>query len=220
MPEKAGMRELKAIGAAVRRNRQLRELTLEDIAKSSSKLDIGNLSRLERGLQGFSLEVLGAVCDALSISLGELFRQAFEAKDKGLAQRPKVGLCAYVPVLALDEVRSARELPSRLEGYDPIATTAKVGPRSFAFVVGDDSMLPEFPKGIAVVVDPQERPKHGSYVVALSDDKTVFRQYLVQGGRRYLRPLGWQMPLVELSKHDAIIGAAKQRLSFLNQAQE
>jgi transcriptional regulator with XRE-family HTH domain len=210
------MPELKAIGAAVRRNRQAQMLTLEDIAKSSGKLDIGNLSRLERGLQGFSLEILGAVCDALSISLGELFRQAFEAEDKGLAQRRKVGLCAYVPILDLHNVRSARELPSRLEDFDTIATTAKVGPHGFAFMVEDDSMLPEFPKGIAVVVDPQERPTDGSYVVAFSEDKTVFRQYLIQGGRGYLRrPLGWKLPPVEMGKHDAIIGTAKQRLSFI-----
>lgn len=213
MPKRVEIPKLKAIGAAVRQIRRDRKLTLEDVAKTSSRLDVGNLSRLETGKQGFSFEVLVAVCEALSISLGELFRLATEAKDKELG--PRTALCVYVPILGLDKVHSARDLPSRLEGYDLIATTAKVGPKSFAFIVGDDSMVPAFPKDIAVVVDPDERPQNGSYVVALSEDKTVFRQYHAQGGRRYLRSLALQLPPVELGKDDTIIGTAKQRLSFV-----
>lgn len=63
------------LGAALRRLRQLRGLTLADMAYTVG-LDPANLSRLERGKQGYSPIVLEKVAHFLGMRLSELFREA------------------------------------------------------------------------------------------------------------------------------------------------
>lgn len=60
------------IGATARRIREERGLTLEQVA-SESDTDSGNLSRFERGLQGFSEDGIRKVAAALGVHPGELF---------------------------------------------------------------------------------------------------------------------------------------------------
>lgn len=63
------------LGATLRRLRQLRDLTLADMAYTVG-LDPANLSRLERGKQGYSPIVLEKIAHFLGMRLSELFREA------------------------------------------------------------------------------------------------------------------------------------------------
>lgn len=63
------------LGAVLRQLRQARGLKLIDIAYPAGT-DAANLSRMERGKQGYSYEILAAIADTLGVTLSELFRQA------------------------------------------------------------------------------------------------------------------------------------------------
>lgn len=63
------------LGAAIRRLREIRGLKLADMAEAAGT-DAANLSRLERGQQGYSDQTLTAIAVALQIPLSELFKQA------------------------------------------------------------------------------------------------------------------------------------------------
>lgn len=63
------------LGQVIRRQRQNRQLTLNDLARVAS-ISVAMLSRLETGQTSVSLEVLSRIGAALGIELSELFRQA------------------------------------------------------------------------------------------------------------------------------------------------
>jgi SOS-response transcriptional repressor LexA len=74
------------------------------------------------------------------------------------------------------------------------------------FNVMDDSMAPEFLKGDVIYVDPNRQPVDGSYVVALfscdAEEGThrIFRQLVIAGTEKYLRPLNGRNQTVNISR--------------------
>lgn len=65
------------IGDRIRQIRTARKMTLQQMADTIDS-DVGNLSRLERGKQGFSEAMLQKIADALSIPVSELFSEEGE----------------------------------------------------------------------------------------------------------------------------------------------
>lgn len=63
------------LGTAIRRLRVIRGLNLTDVADGAGT-DAANISRVERGKQGYSHELLMAVAGVLGVRLSELFREA------------------------------------------------------------------------------------------------------------------------------------------------
>ncbi len=59
----------------------------------------------------------------------------------------------------------------------------------FALQVIDDSMEPEFKKGVIIIIDPEGLATDGSYVIALIENGYIFRQLRVHEGKYYLVPL-------------------------------
>ena len=60
------------IGERIRQIRKANKMTLSELALHVDS-DVGNLSRLERGVQGFSEQLIQKIADALSIPVAELF---------------------------------------------------------------------------------------------------------------------------------------------------
>ncbi|OWO86982.1 transcriptional regulator [Photorhabdus luminescens] len=60
------------IGEKIRKLRQAKKMTLLDLATAIDS-DVGNLSRLERGKQGYSDSILNKIAEALSVPVAELF---------------------------------------------------------------------------------------------------------------------------------------------------
>lgn len=79
---------------------------------------------------------------------------------------------------------------------------------TFALRVQGDSMMPMFQDGSIVIVEPDEILKHGSYVIAKcnNDTEVTFKQYAIDAGRAYLRPLNTQYPTLEIKEDCRIIG--------------
>lgn len=63
------------IGAVIRKIRQSKRLTLEEVAYAAGT-DAGNLSRIERGLQRCVHELLEGIAAGLGLSVAELYLQA------------------------------------------------------------------------------------------------------------------------------------------------
>ena len=71
----AGRRQLEALGELIKKQRQLAELTLRDLAE---RANVSNpyLSQIERGLHAPSVRVLKAIAGALNLSAESLLVQA------------------------------------------------------------------------------------------------------------------------------------------------
>lgn len=102
-------------------------------------------------------------------------------------------------------------------GEKMIATTANVGPQGFALRVRGDSMTnpngsPSFPEGSLIIVDPSRIAENGSYVIARLDDsdEATFKQLVIDGGHRYLKPLNPRYPILEINGNCTICGVVRQ----------
>ena len=81
----------------------------------------------------------------------------------------------------------------------------------YALRVLGDSMEPEFADGCIVIVDPAGHVQPGSYVVARVDDEPIFRQYVSESGRHWLKPLNPGYAAVEIPDLSGIVGVVTQR---------
>lgn len=87
------------------------------------------------------------------------------------------------------------------EGEEQVPTTAKVGPRAYALRVRGDSMEPKFPEGSIIIVDPDAAIDHRAFVIVRLDNEqeATFKQFIIDGDRRYLKPLNPRYPILDIS---------------------
>lgn len=81
----------------------------------------------------------------------------------------------------------------------------------FALQVLGDSMEPEFEHGSIIVLDPGHPPFSGAYVVAQYEGEFIFRQFVQEGDKRYLKPVNPNYPTIELTKPCPIKGVVWQK---------
>jgi DNA polymerase V len=81
----------------------------------------------------------------------------------------------------------------------------------YALRVLGDSMIPEFPHGAVIVVEPMTACEDGAYVVVDYQGETWFRQFVVSSGRRFLRPLNDLYPTIELTGPYTVRGLVVQQ---------
>ena len=129
---------------------------------------------------------------------------------------PGPSIRGFVPLISWAQAGNWKEITdihSVGQGEAFIPTTAKVGPLAFALPVREDSMEPEFPEGSIIIVDPDREARHGSYVVArLNEDlEATFKQLVLDGSRKYLKPLNPRYPLLDMDgKKVTICGVVVQ----------
>lgn len=94
----------------------------------------------------------------------------------------------------------------------------------YALRVKGDSMVASsgqsqsFREGDIIIVDPEKNAVHGNYVVALlpKSKEAVFKQFVIDGGIKYLKPLNPQYPMIEISNSTHICGIVVARISNIH----
>jgi len=81
----------------------------------------------------------------------------------------------------------------------------------YALRVLGDSMAPEFWDGCIIVVEPRLNAQSGEYVVADYAGDTHFRQFVVDAGRSFLKPLNDAYPAIEVTGPLTVRGVVIQR---------
>ncbi|MBY8151717.1 LexA family transcriptional regulator [Vibrio fluvialis] len=97
--------------------------------------------------------------------------------------------------------------------------TGKAHEGCFALRVKGDSMenpsgKKSIPEGAVIVVDPDAPYSSGSLVVARLDDsrEATFKQLVLDGEQKYLKPLNPQYPAIPINGNCSIIGVVKQAI--------
>ena len=105
------------------------------------------------------------------------------------------------------------------EGEKSVYTTRKVGSRAYALRVVGDSMenpngRPTYPQGSIIIVDPDREPIHSSpVIVRLEDSKqATFKQLVIEGGVRYLKPLNPRYPIMKVDRKASFCGVIVQTI--------
>ena len=93
----------------------------------------------------------------------------------------------------------------------------------YALQIKGDSMVSpslqsiSFTPGSYAIVDPNGIVTHGCYVIAAANNKkeVILRQYIEEGGVRYLKPLNSQYPLLQIEKSVKILGVVISNIYFI-----
>jgi len=171
--------ERMTIGNEIRRRRKALKWTIEELAYRIGT-DSGNLSRLERGKQGYKHETLLKIAGALGCSVSDLFAES----DQQVLSVPlgfrRIPIISYSAII--DWVESAIS-PATSETEKFLFTERNLSIDAFAVEVKDNSMLPEFKPGDRIIVDPDIVPKPGDFVIArcAKEKEATFRKYRPRG---------------------------------------
>lgn len=96
-------------------------------------------------------------------------------------------------------------------------------PNWYALSIQNDAMTAphgnqsSFHQRDVIIVDPNKTPMHGNYVIALLPNaaEVIFKQYVIDGGIRYLKPLNPQYPTVQMDEKTRILGVVITCLNSL-----
>lgn len=91
-----------------------------------------------------------------------------------------------------------------------VQTTAPVKRHTFALWVENDSMMPTFPPGIRIIVEPEIDAEVGDYVVARDKDgHTTFKRLVQDGGDYFLKPLNPDYQMKQLDGWE-VVGVVRE----------
>jgi len=119
----------------------------------------------------------------------------------------KVPLISWVRAGEWQEVIDPR-IPGDAEDW--IETTVQVRTHTFALRVQGDSMEPDFPEGMLIVVEPELDPQSGDFVVVRNGNDATFKQLIKDGADWYLKPLNLRYPIKSLESRCKIIGVVRE----------
>lgn len=199
------------IGKIIRDARKAKGWTLDELSHQV-ETDSGNLSRLERGKQFASKELLGRIMAVLGIELAQ-------TEDAGMSNVQ----------LALQPSREPKEYPliswviagewaESCDNFHPgdadtwISSTENAGTHGFWLDVKGDSMTcngnPSFPEGSRILVQPEADLISGKYYVVklLDSGESTFKQYVEDAGLKYLRPLNPSYRTIQINGNCQFIG--------------
>ena len=124
-----------------------------------------------------------------------------------------LGLRGSVPLISWVQAGQWENVIDNLgpgEG-ERIETTYKAKSHTYALRVRGDSMEPKFPAGCIIIVEPEECPSPGQFVVIRQNgDEATFKQYIEDGSSKFLKPLNDRYPIMEMRKDAVFCGVVKK----------
>ncbi len=203
------------VGTNIRKLRKAKGMTLLELANQVDS-DVGNLSRLERGVQGYSEAMLERIAAALNIAITDFFTS--ESNVEELAMRGRIPLISWVAAGNWCQVSD----PYPIDGAeDWLACPVKHGSHTYALRVRGDSMYnpgtrPSFEDGDIIFVDPDRTAVHRSLVIVRLDDENeaTFKRLLVDGEKKMLEALNaaWPDRIFPVKSNATICGVVIARI--------
>lgn len=207
----------RALGQAIRRRRTAVPFTQPQLAEAAG-IDQGSLSRIERGREEPPNEKLDRIAAALGVKVSTLWLEAEGYSD--MAAEPETTYKAagirYVPLISwvqAGEWAEAVDSFARGTGTDLVPTSVNASPRSYALRVRGPSMTNptgarSFPDGTTIIVDPTRPAENGALVIVRleNEDEATFKQLVVEGSQKWLKPLNPQFPVMPLNRPATFCG--------------
>mgnify|MGYP000147263161 CR=1 FL=1 len=184
-----------------------------------TQLDLSKKTNLSRGrIAQIETNPLAEVKGDTLVSLAKAFGYSTEQ----LLSDDKLGLLAGLklqPITKKAPIISWASLAKLVEGtfrmdqsYQWVGCPHDISDNSFALEVQNDVMTRSngrsYPMGALIFVDPSKKPKTGDRVIAIDKDtmESVFREYVVDGGVKYLKPLNTAYPIQQFNDNTHVIG--------------
>ena len=134
-----------------------------------------------------------------------------EKESSNISSAPDIK--GHVPVISWVQAGDWMEVIDHLSPGDGerVETTYKARPHTYALRVKGDSMEPRFPEGAILIVEPDESPEPGKFVIVRQngDTEATFKQLIKDGGQFYLKPLNPRYPIMEMRQDAVFCGVVK-----------
>ena len=193
---------------------------------------IGSRIKAARKAKRMTQKELSDLADVSATSIVYWERDEIEPKSKNLASLARALECApdylmygatfgeevsipqfhsRVPLIKWD---SAGEVPMQ-GNADWIYCPVQCGKNTFALTVESDSMVStstsskSYPLGTVIFIDPDVKAVNGAKVIAKKSKtkEATFKQYIIDGGESYLKPLNPQYPTLLVDQDTVIVGS-------------
>ncbi len=177
------------IGSRIAQARKDQGLTLKELSERVETLSAGRIGNWEHGSRSPGPQEAQELAKALKVAPSYLLGLTDNPRGEVTLLHELLPKC--VPVINFTDAKELNTLlESRLDNTTPFSTandkiflegksSKKAGPKTFATEINDDSMAPDFYPGDVIIVDPEQEPKPGQYILAVINEtnKVVFRKY-------------------------------------------
>lgn len=180
-----------SIHVRIKSQRLIRGMTQEALAKllGVNRVSVSQWERGDTSPKGDNLinlaKALGVRPEWLLFGEGSAISESATAGYRNVepAVIPQGG---RVPILSYVQAGNWREICEQATGFDGnveyVTASADIGPRGFGLWLRGNSMTPQFNEGDLVIVDPDEQPRPGDFVVAKNgSDEATFKKYRPRG---------------------------------------
>lgn len=118
-----------------------------------------------------------------------------------------------VPLISWVQAGQWQEVLEADGDIQHIPTTYKPRPHTYALRVEGDSMEPTFPRGCIIIVEPDEEPMPGQYVIVRQNgNEATFKQLIQDGGVYMLKPVNERYPIMQMQQGAVFCGVVKQMM--------
>lgn len=186
------------------------ELSTQAALARKTGLSQSTISRMRRGEVVPQSDNLLRVAEALGVPVASLHgRSAAQNATSLVATRAKIH--RKVPIVSLVQAGGFSE---NVDPYPPGDGSGwpwcpvNCGPGTYALKVQGESMEPRYHDGDMIFVDPDVSEVHGSDVIVRLENEreATFKRLVIDGSRRYLKPLNTRYPVIEITTEAKIVG--------------
>lgn len=187
--------------------------TQAELAQRAKLKNQSIIGGLESGSRKTSSHI-PLIANALGVSPLWLSNGIGEKLAQGTMQNyiPAPDVRDYVPLISMVQAGNFSEAIDSLHAgdyFEQIPTSYPKKRHTFALEVSGESMMPRFPPGMRLIVEPEMEYQSGDFVIAKNGGDATFKQIVKDGGVWYLKPLNPQFPTLPLA--DAhVIGVVRE----------
>ncbi|HAD5968631.1 TPA_asm: LexA family transcriptional regulator [Salmonella enterica subsp. enterica serovar Typhimurium] len=193
------------------------------LSQESIALELGvsqsAINQLFGGVNALNVSTAAQLAKLLKVKIGD-FSPALAKSIADMAQmieepRPMIPTFEY-PLLSSVQAGIFTTNDCSYTSRDAIkwiATTTKASDKAFWLEVKGHSMTapqggrPSFPEGMIILIDPEEKVEPDDFCVArMGGDEFTFKQLIMEGGEKFLRPLNPQYPLLTVNESCQTVG--------------
>lgn len=130
---------------------------------------------------------------------------------------PIVQTWAKVPLFTWEQLTEWPNITRRGTHDIRISTDADVSEQAFAIYVKDSTMLPRFPEGTLLIIDPALEAQDKDFVIAIpkAQKNASFKQLLIDGDDIYLKPINPDFNTLQIDSETKVVGVMIQaRMDF------
>jgi SOS-response transcriptional repressor LexA len=204
-----GGKTLMDLGSRVKQLRKTQGWSQLELSKRTA-ISRGRIAQLETNpVAEVKGETLMSLARAFSCTTEELLSSSALDSMSGLKLQP---IMRKAPILNWQNLPDILKGSLMLESESWVGCPHDISDTSFALEVQNDVMTSNtgrsYPAGTLIFVDQDRTAKTGDRVIAIDREtkESVFREYVVDGGVRYLKPLNTAYPIQQCSQDTHIVG--------------